>query len=333
MSDMMTSGAMRAETYKHSGKVSVGGMVLAAAILIPAAILLGAIYSALVVYVPFVKLRGLITLLYGGALGALAGAVFRMAKFRSPLFVALGTLAFTAVSYYVCWAVHAGFVILRFDGFSEDVPVAFLNGFLPQNVLGWAQYIYDEGLWGMGGGNPLKGTGVLILWAVEALVIFGTAFVAKATYGNSPFCEDCNQWTEETKELAQLPVSAEDPAWQQFAAGDLDAVKRLQVVQDAPQYVELQMATCSSCERSDFVSAVGVTLTANNEGEIQKHESDIVRHLKITRSQANEIQEFAVAMAQAYEELSGEDPDDVQPIEGADDDGSDPYRPPGEDTA
>ncbi len=185
-------GKTVAETYRSSGRVPISGLILAFVILLPAAILLGVMYSGAVVWIPFVKLRGLITLVYGSA----------------------------------------------------------------------------------------------------------------------PFCEDCNEWTEETPRLADLPVSPHDPAWKEFADGDLDAVKRLKVELNPSEFVALELAACSHCQNSDFVSAVGIQLMADSNGEVKAIETDIVRHLRISREQLNVLKEFANVMADAVEAMSEEDADD-----------------------
>ncbi|TWU04636.1 hypothetical protein [Stieleria varia] len=304
--------------YKHSGKVPVGSMVLAACILVPLAILMGVVYSAAVVYLPFIKLRGLITLLYGGALGAIAGWLAYQLKFRNNLVVMLMGLAFAFVSYYSAWAVHPALVISMDEGFNSDVIVAAIVGFLPQMILGWMEFIYTQGLWGMGnGGNAVSGFGAVAIWLFEAAVIFGTAWVARsAAYGDRPFCEICNRWTDETQELAVLPVSTADPAWQQVRMGNLDALKKLQIsTHNTSSYVELRMAECPTCESNDFLSAIGITLTVK-DGNVQKNESPIFRHMSITDAQREEITDFATAMAEAVAELSndgGDDEDDIRP--------------------
>lgn len=308
-------GSTNPEIYKHSGKVPPSGLMLAAVILIPAAIILGILYSAAVVYIPFIKLRGIATFFYGGALGALSGTVCYQAKFRSHFFVLLTTLGVTLLSYYVSWGIHPAMLAMWNGENMDDVISVAIMGLRPDFVIGWARFIFDNGLWGMNANNAISGWAVVALWAVEALIIFGVALAAKMTYGNAPFCEDCNEWTEETKELANLPVSPEDPAWQQFAGGNLDAVKKLQISQETPQYVELQLAACPSCTNSDFISAVGVTLSVNNDGDLQKQENDIVRHLHISHQQKDEMVEFAAAMNQAVAEMEDDedDPDAVSP--------------------
>lgn len=304
--------------YKHSGKVPISGMAMAAVVLVPLAVVLGVIYSGAVVYVPFIKLRGLITLLYGGALGAIAGWVGYQFKFRSNLKVALMALAFALVSYYSAWAVHPAFVIT--DLFSVDFFATALVGFFPPMIIDWMNYIYTEGIWAQGAaGNAMNGWEVVAIWALEAAIVFGCAFVAHAaTYPNRPFCEVCNRWTDETQELAVLPVSTADPAWQQVRSGNLGAIKKLQITPgDNASYVELRLAECPTCQSNDFLSAIGITLVMN-DGNLEKKESDIFRHMSITDAQRQEITSFAEAMAAAVAELSeaeasGENEDDVRP--------------------
>ena len=315
MSTTPSLGTTRAELYRHSGRVPPSGLAMASAILIPAAIVLGIIYSIAVVYVPFIKLRGVITFVYGGALGGLTGLVCYQAKFRSHKAVILMTLFIAFISYYSSWGVYGTVLLTKIFGFLPGFAQAALNGFLPQNIIAHAQDIFAEGIWAMRAGKPVSGWAIAAVWVAEALIIFGTALAARMVYGNTPFCEDCNQWTEETKELANLPVSPQDPAWQEFASGNLDAVKRLQVVEDSPVYVELQLAACPSCTNSDFVSAVGVALSTDSDGNIQKNEEDIVRHLKISRAQRDEVQQFAIMMQEAVEAMGEDnhDPDDIRP--------------------
>ncbi len=307
------------ETYKHSGKVPAKGMLLVAFALIPFAIVMGVLYSFGIVYLPFMKIRVVVTLFFGGALGGLSAIVCHKAKFRSRLAVFLVILLVSATSYYASWAVHHTAFGLRKGALNvPNAAVDALEGFAPKNIYRWAKIIHDNGIWSVGKGKKLKGIGVCILWALEALIIFGTAISSRGKFGSAPFCEDCDEWTNETVDLANLPVAPDDPAWDKFSTGDLDAVKKLQLVVDSMQYVELQVATCPTCENSDFVSAVGVVLKHGKDGEFDKKTKPIVRHLRISRTQHDEIQAFASAMAEAVatmdEEMDIDDLDDISPI-------------------
>jgi len=143
-----------------------------------------------------------------------------------------------------------------------------------------------------------------VVWLVEAGLIFGTALVTgMGAYGNRPFCENCYSWNDETEDLAVLPVSTSDPAWAQIRAGNFSALKKLQISDEGGHaYVELRLAECPSCDENDYLSAIGIQKTME-DGQLKKNETDIFRHLSITREQRDEIVAFAKAMAAAVEEM------------------------------
>ncbi|WP_182865484.1 hypothetical protein [Stieleria mannarensis] len=318
--------------YRRSGKVSPVSLVVAAAVLIPLGILFGAIYSAAVVYLPFIKLRGLVTFFVGAGFGVIAGSLCYKLKYRSWMMTFLTVIGFTAIGYYSSWAVHPALVIGAGE-LGEDFVPLMLQGFDPLMIFGWMKGIYTDGIWAMGagGGGALSGWGAVAVWVLEAGLIFGTAFVSgMAAYGNRPFCENCYRWNEETEELAVLPVSTTDPAWNQVRNGNFDALKKLQIAPDSDaSYVELRLADCPTCDESDYLSAIGITLTVD-EGQLKKNETDIFRNLSVTRQQRDEIVEFAAAMAEAVqlmkeeEALNEQTGEDAEPPVGEDSETNEP---------
>lgn len=290
--------------YRRSGKVSPASLTLAAMVLVPLGIVFGVAYSAAVVYLPFIKLRGLVTFFAGAGMGALAGGLCYRLKYRNVLFVFLTILGFTAIAYYASWAVHPALVLGAGQLGDAFVPV-MIQGFDPGMIAGWIRGIFAEGIWAVGGGGgALSGWPVVLVWVVEAGLLFGTSLVTgMGAYGNRPFCENCHVWNDETEELANLPVSTTDPAWAKVRGGDISALRKLQISDAGDDtYVELRLAECPSCDENDYLSALGIRLIME-DGQLKKKETDIFRHLSITREQRNEIVEFAEAMAAAVEEM------------------------------
>ncbi len=290
--------------YRRSGKVSPASLTLAAMVLVPLGIVLGIAYSAAVVYLPFIKLRGLVTFFAGAGMGALAGGLCYRLKYRNALFVFLTILGFTTIAYYASWAVHPALVLGVGQLGDAFVPV-MIQGFDPGIIAGWIRGIFAEGIWAVGGGGgALSGWPVVLVWLVEAGLLFGTSLVTGlGTYGNRPFCENCHVWNDETEELAKLPVSTTDPVWARVRGGDISALRKLQISDAGDDtYVELRLAECPSCDENDYLSAIGIQLSME-DGQLKKKETEIFRHLSITREQRNEIVEFAAAMAAAVEEM------------------------------
>ena len=72
MSPTLDSGVTLANSpklYSHSGTVPLSSWAIVLSVVLPLGLLLGVIYSGAVVYLPYVKLRGVVTFLYGGLLG------------------------------------------------------------------------------------------------------------------------------------------------------------------------------------------------------------------------------------------------------------------------
>jgi hypothetical protein len=306
----LASGPM---IYRLSGKVAPTSLVIAAVVLIPLGILFGAVYSAAVVYLPFIKLRGLVTFFAGAGFGLVAGRLCYKLKYRSRMMTFLTILGFTAIAYYASWAVHPALIIGPGQLGEGFLPV-MIQGFDPGIILAWMKRIFSDGIWGLGGGGALSGWAAVAFWIIEAGLIFGTAIVTgMGTYGSRPFCENCYRWNDETEELAVLPVSTSDPAWIQIRGGNFNALKKLQIATGSDSsYVELRLADCPTCDESDYLSAIGITLTVD-DGQIKKQETDLFRNLSVTRDQREEIVAFAAAMAEAVELMNETDDLDQQP--------------------
>lgn len=333
MDDAMSEGfnAARAPMlYQRSGRVPVSSLVIAAFVLIPLGLLLGGLYSAAMVFLPFIKLRALVTFFAGAGVGAIAGTMCYRLKYRSGLFAFLTILGFTTIAYYTCWAVHPALIgVQRFNLDASGFVTTALFGFEPRNIVNWIAQVYANGLWDLGGGG-LKGIWLAAVWLIEFGVIFVASIITgMATYGNKPFCESCNRWNEEMEDLAVLPVSTTDPAWQRIRGGDFEALKKLQIIPDQQaSYVELRLADCPTCDQSDYLSAIGIALTVD-DGELKKNESDIFRHLSVTRAQRDQIVAFAEAMAEAVREMNEAEEELEDPTEDASGDLS-PYEQTGE---
>ncbi len=313
--------------YRRSGKVSPASLTIAAIVLVPLGIVLGAVYSAAVVYLPLIKLRGLITFFAGAGIGALAGRLCYQLKYRNAMFVFLTILGFTAIAYYASWAVHPALVLGVGQLGDAFVPV-MIQGFDPGVIAGWIRGIFAEGIWAVGGGGgALSGWPVVLVWLVEAGLLFGTSLVTgMGAYGNRPFCENCHCWNDETEELANLPVSTTDPTWAKVRGGDVSALRKLQISEAGDDtFVELRLAECPSCDENDYLSAIGIQLSLE-DGQLKKKETDIFRHLSISREQRNEIVEFAEAMAAAVAEMKNAEAETEAEAEA---EAFDPPSPPG----
>ena len=305
--------------YRHSGRVPFSGLIICGIVFSTLAVFGGAIYSAAIVYLPFVKLKLVITLVFGCVVGSIVGSICGFAKLRNRFMVMAMAMLTMLLFYYVAWGTHAFWLVARLEGMDMAVKDVGVSGILPHNVLSWSDHLFRNGLWSMNAaGDPIKGWFLVALWTVEAVTLFYTTWaLAGSTYSSKPFCESCNQWTDLNIGVAELPVAADDPAWSEIAQGRLETLRKLKLATDIPTYVRVDLAQCSSCEQCDHMLASGITMVVDNEGNLSPVETPIVEYLAVTRKQSDEINEFAKEMQEAMEMIAQEEDnfDDADPEE------------------
>ncbi|QDS90974.1 hypothetical protein EC9_51930 [Rosistilla ulvae] len=289
--------------YRHSGRVPIAGLILCSLLLAPLAIFGGAAYSAAMVFLPFIKLKWLISLLFAAAVGFVVGKVCESGKIRNRGFVILATVITMGLAYYVSWGVQRFWLVvgeLGFDGAIDNVGLADL---LPISLAAWVTWLFENGLWSMrGGADTIKGWPLVVLWGIEAATLFVTSWtLALGTYGFRPFCEACERWTTLDVGIAELPVDADDPAWAEVRDGRFEALRHLKINPAEDRHARIDLATCPECETGDHVLISGVVYAVDKEGNLTATETPIIEYLHMTREKTNELREFAAEMNEAVE--------------------------------
>lgn len=289
--------------YRHSGRVPVVGLILCSLVFLPLALVGGALYSAAMVFLPFIKLKWLISLLFASGVGIVVGKTCEKVKVRNRGFVMLAAVATMGIAYYVSWGVQRFWLVvgeLGFDGALEQVGFVDL---LPLSLAAWVTWLFDNGLWSMrGGADTIKGWFLVALWAIEAGTLFIASWMlALGTYGFRPFCEACERWTTLDVGIAELPVDADDPAWAEVRDGRFEGLRHLKLQPAEDRLVRIDLATCPECDAGDHVLISGVVYGIDKEGNVTATETPIIEYLHVSREKTNELREFAAEMNEAVE--------------------------------
>lgn len=293
--------------YRHSGHVPLSGLLLCCLSLIPLAVAGGAVYSAAMVFLPLVKLKWLISLMFAGFIGFLIGKVTELGKLRNRGAVILIVLITMSLTYYIAWGLHPLWVVAGKAGLGPAMEQVGLYGLLPPNMFKWIKELYENGLWSLGGGGAVKGPFLVVLWLIEAATLFLTSYaIALSTFGFCPFCESCNRWTTTEPNIAELPVAPDDPAWDTIRDGNLEALRSLKLDPVEGRFVRIDLASCAECDASDYMLASAVVVTIDNDGDVSTVETPIVEFLHVTRQKSNDVREFAAEMNEAVEILRTE---------------------------
>jgi hypothetical protein len=257
--------------YRYSGQINVVGVFAALLLGVPAGVLMGAVYSAAVIYIPYIKLRLCFTILFGMGLGAFPAWLMKKMKVRNiPVSLAVVGVV-TLISYYFSWASWEAMVLREVSNFAPLVKLLTH----PLAVLRVAQVIDETGTWTMGGIDAMKGLPLLIIWSTEALTVFGGSVLTVKKMLHQPFCEKCGQWCVGPKVVRRTAATDEALLKTKLEAGDFSYAAGLPQPTSG-KFLEFQQHRCVKCAQLNTLSVVSRTIVKDRKGRVRKNRKTTV---------------------------------------------------------
>lgn len=260
--------------YKPSGKTGMLATVQTAIAGFLGAIVLGGIYGYFIHYCPLIYINFLITIGFGACMGFAVSSGAKWGKVRNTLQIGFYGLFFGIIAAYAGWV-------------SWFLAISGQKALLlePQSLFKAIQIIAQEGAWSIKGSTP-TGFVLYAIWGVEAAIIVGmTTLIPLGILGSIPFCEECNIWVEEQKEILPLEVTETlqniVPNLEQGDFSDLEALE--QVPEDSSAYVQLNLIHCSGCEVRYYLTVLCIVIEIDKDGDPQKKETTLVENLIINK--------------------------------------------------
>ncbi len=302
--------------YRPSRGVNLKRLALGLALSVLLGAIAGVIYSALVFYVPFLKLRFLITLLAGLGIGAMTLWLVRVAHVRRATLAIVVAMTTVTAAYYVSWASWIGLAISDMTG--GDLSALTVTGNLlvnPAGMVEFAQFMLEEGFWVREESEPVKGTALAVIWLIEAGVLLGVPLVmAIKVTGEHPYCEACGSWTTQRSSVAALEETEDREALrQELLDGDLDALADLGPADFlAPARLRVERDACPNCGETQCMTVWHVAFAPSKDGSVAENKTAIVRHLRLTPEQAAWVdRDLAAARPITPPEAAADDDDDA----------------------
>jgi hypothetical protein len=291
-----TAGAVY---YKPSGEVTLAGLASGVGGGLVAAVALGFAYAYLITYIPLIYLNILCVIGYALALGAASAALVRWGKMRNPAVGMCVALFVTLASYYVSWAVWLSIIVSN-DEFSIS------SWTLAQNPLGlWGvlQLVNEKGAWSIGHGygsssknnHAVSGVLLWVFWAAEALtVLIGSAFAAWVGLTSDPFCESCQTWCDEEKDLVSIQPADSDELKRRFEAKDFQYLKAVGPKHgDDAEWCRLDLHRCPGCGRTNTLSVKRESLQIDRKGKRTVSSKDVFRGLLLTEGEVHQLRQVS----------------------------------------
>jgi hypothetical protein len=265
--------------YVSTGRTPFFGVVLGLAAGATVATVLAVLYAIAIVYIPYVYVLCLLTMLFGLAVGGTVAGVMHALKVRSASFVLLACFAMGAFAWLLSWPAWILAVLFR-----AEVPLGPLDVLEPSFFLDALGQIYETGTWSLGSSSPAVSGALLgAFWLAEAgLVVSFSTLAMLVTYAEQEFCEACGSWFTTLPEQARYDRDAADAIRDALAvSGDLS------VLASAPppgppkpkeprQWASLRLGFCRTCGETNLV---GLDIVAERVGPTGRTERKLVEHM------------------------------------------------------
>lgn len=270
--------------YVSSGKISFTGLIFGTFAGASTAVILSIIYAYGTIYIPIVQIEFLLTLAFGGIIGAVTGAVMRAMKMRSTALVALVGFALGVFGWLLSWPPWI------YGTFSRaGVPLSPIDVVNPLFLMDAIPQIYATGTWSVGRGSSeaVSGWFLGLIWLVEMGMIIGASTLGSLVAGSGrAFCERCESWCTMLDGQALYDASAAD--------GIRDALlvrADLSVLASAPRpttherFASLTLGFCPQCGETNVVGLDIVSETRNAKGQVERNNAHHAPLVCISRDQ------------------------------------------------
>ena len=268
--------------YTPSGKfspLSIVFLLLASVTIIP---ILGIVYSYLIYYIPFPYINFFITAGFGFGMGIILTQIIKFGKVRSVLISVILGLLGALIALYFAWAVWVN-LAMGSENMMTDT-LSLISD--PGDLLSRLKIIKLLGVWGIGE-SAVKGTPLLIIWIIEAVIVVFLSVISPMASSREPFCEVNEKWFA----AKRLPAFnfIENPHECATALQNMDVEYfRTLVRHPFPSQDSNSEFTLYSNETNEnFLSITNKVASKNNKDEIEFKDNEITRHIEISEELSN----------------------------------------------
>lgn len=273
--------------YQESGSLNANGALATVAATVLSAAVLGLLYGIISFVNPLIYVNFLGAIFMGIGIALVIGKVGYWGKVRNSKVIMVTGLLAGIVSLYAAW-VGWLFALTEFG-------MWILN---PVDMLSLMEVLSIEGIYEIFGFAPTGGT-LYAIWGVEAVIILGGTFLnAQGSVGRQPYCEECEDWTNEQILLQSLtPVSNRSSFISALERHDFQPLMGLEVTSNVREHrTRVSVHRCSGCSGSKYLSVDAVQLKWDDDGKPSEEVNPIVDNLILSSSEYADLLEWQKKM-------------------------------------
>jgi len=278
--------------YKHSGRFTFGGVLVALAVGMAGAFVSACGYSFGLIHIPEAHLAAFATIAFGALDGGAAGLGLIWGHVRNKAAAWLVGAISSTLALYLSWAMWIEAVLER-DG---DKAISWTRlAPHPHGVWFMMKLINRYGTWTFDNSKtPTTGGELWIVWAIEAALVIGigiavTIFVQE----RHAYCEMCGQWCRRATRLFLAPTANLNQLKMQVEAKNLQALEGLGLGSKTGDHVHVALESCSTCDQFHTLSVSQVTVRKKKFGHPQVAACKLVRQMVVGAGEAQAVRQLS----------------------------------------
>ncbi len=273
--------------YRHSGKVSLLGLLLIGITGCIGVPILGLLYGVLIRVIPFIYIDGFLVFGYVFVVGSILAYVAKFGKIRNMILLGLIVFFIGLLADYAGWV--GWLTVMAGD------PAFLMEFFLPTDIIYFITVVAKEGAWTLSGTTPTGGI-LYFLWLLEAFaVVGGIVYVTITSLAKTPFCEDSERWADKRTQIgAFTPISNIPQFRQEVKQGNLSVFNALKPSPTEDRhFTTLVLHECEDCKNFFVLNVDDVTLVTNNKGKTEAKSKRVISNLMLTPFQLAGLKKLA----------------------------------------
>ena len=282
--------------YKHSGRFSFFGLIVAAAVGFGAAVVMAYLYGWGIIHIPEVKLAVAATIAFGCLVGAAAGYGLVWGKVRNGALAAGFSGGASILALYLSWAVW----VAKTLGSQQVAEINWLDLAAQPSAL-WSLIckINQYGTWSLSSGTSTNGGILWIIWFLEAvIVIVGGVLVGRGVVESHPFCEACEAWCRSRAKILLAAPPSTPQLKMELQANNFSTLEKLGPANMGANHLIIEMDSCERCRQFQTMNLTQATLERTKKGKVSVHHQTLLRHLLLGVGHADVIRRVSDKVAQ-----------------------------------
>jgi len=264
--------------YRHSGKVSPGGLLIAVFGGSAAALVLGTVYAYVDLYNP---IAGWITFLVTGgtglAMGVLIKKLIKSGKIRNVPLALLLAIYLSGLMLVTAWEAWL-FAFMERTGNHVD----FLMLLNPRVIVAILEFLFDHGAWSIGGTEVTR-LPLVIVWLIEAGILMGIPIgMGWHAVREVPFCEKCGKWCV-IRVIINFNPGDKKAITPRLEGKDFTALTELgQSSTYAMHFWHASFQGCPDCDTTQTLCVADFVLTRDSKGRLQTKRKPVITQLVLS---------------------------------------------------